>query len=164
MRRFVSVLALAMLAAACARTATPLAGGGRTGSPAASAASSGSAVTASPFTTSPSPRSSPSPRPTLHGSRSLGESDSGSTVVLHVGDAVSVTLGSEYDQPEARSDILDRTSASGGYPSGRPAQATFRAVSTGKTDVESSTDYSCLHSTPPCRIAQRLWIVHVVVE
>ena len=28
----------------------------------------------------------------------------------------------------------------------------------------AATDYACLHTTPSCEIAQREWIVHVVVR
>ncbi|TMK84157.1 MAG: hypothetical protein E6G46_01435 [Actinobacteria bacterium] len=106
----------------------------------------------------------PSPTPTYSGSRTLIESDSGATIKLKVGDVVKVSLPSEYDQPNAQSDALTRDSSSGGYPSGQRVEATFRADKSGRTDIMSSTDYACLHTTPMCGIPQRLWTVHVLVS
>jgi hypothetical protein len=61
------------------------------------------------------------------------------------------------------SQILQRVSASGGYPSSQPARATFLARAPGPADLTSQTDFTCLHSTPACLPAQRIWTLHVVV-
>ncbi len=124
-------------------------------------ASASPATVVTPF---PSGHVKPSPTPTYSGSRTLVESDSGATIKLKVGDVVKVSLPSEYVQPTAQGDVLTRVSSSGGYPTGQPVDATFHAEKSGRTDITSSTDYACLHTTPMCGIAQRLWMVHVVVN
>lgn len=97
--------------------------------------------------------------------RVVTEEDSGKTVELRVGQSLRVELGRDYQQPTAGTDgVLDRTSATGGYPTGKEMIAVFRAVAAGNADVESSTDYACLHATPSCALPQQLWSVHVVVK
>ena len=59
---------------------------------------------------------------------------------------------------------MTRLSSTGGYPTGKPLEATFRADGVGGTDITSTTDYACLHAQPMCMIPQREWIVHVVVS
>jgi len=113
--------------------------------------------------TVPTTQPKPSPTPTYTGSRTLVESDSGATIKLKVGEIVKVSLPAEYDPPNAQGNELTRVSSTGGYPSGQRLEAVFRADKSGRTDITSSTDYACLHTTPMCEIAQRLWIVHVVV-
>jgi hypothetical protein len=98
----------------------------------------------------------------------LNENDSGKTIHVSVGQQVNVELGGSggsYDQPQSsNSAVVQRTSASGGYPTNQPARASFVAVAKGRADLTSATDYACLHTTPRCEIAQREWIVHVVVD
>jgi hypothetical protein len=95
----------------------------------------------------------------------VGKADSGSTVVLRVGEYLRVELDAAYRQPtSSRRGVMKRTSATGGYPTGRRMVAVFRAVAVGRADVTSSTDYACLHTTPSCALPQQLWIVHVVVK
>ena len=60
--------------------------------------------------------------------------------------------------------MLERTYVSGGYPTGKQMVAVFKAVAAGTADIESSTDYACLHTTPSCALPQQLWSVHVVVK
>ena len=56
-----------------------------------------------------------------------------------------------YTQPETSSaDTVRRTSASGGYPTDQPAQATFVGGNPGTADLTSTTDFTCLHTTPRC--------------
>jgi hypothetical protein len=112
---------------------------------------------------SPTPTLKPSATSSTGQSRTLTESDSGTTVTIRVGDVLDVSLPSEYHQPEASGTVLVRTSADGGYPTGKRATATFKAAHAGSTDISSSTDYECLHTTPQCGIPQRLWTVHVIV-
>ncbi|MCU1595769.1 MAG: hypothetical protein JWO12_3161 [Frankiales bacterium] len=88
---------------------------------------------------------------------------------MRVGQKLEVTLpggaNGGYDQPaSSSSDVVRRTSASGGYPSDHPAQASFLGVKPGTADLTSETDYTCLHSNPPCLPPQRQWLVHVVVS
>lgn len=153
----------------CGCAASTGAIGPASSTPAASESPPGGVGTASASPTTivtpfPSGNVKPSPTPTYSGSRTLFESDSGATIKLKVGDVVKVSLPSEYDPPNAQSDVLTRESSSGGYPTGQRVEATFRADKSGRTDMTSSTDYACLHTTPMCGIAQRLWMVHVVVS
>lgn len=86
-----------------------------------------------------------------------------------VGQSIDVSLpgGADggYTRPAtSSSDVVRRISASGGYPTDQPAQATFSGVRPGAADLTSETDYTCLHSTPRCLPPQRQWLVHVVVS
>jgi hypothetical protein len=97
----------------------------------------------------------------------LTENDSGATVSVHVGDEITVVLGSngeQWDQPTAQGDAVRRTSASGGYPTSQPARASFVAAARGSARLQASTDAPCLHTQPRCMIAQRGWWVDVVVR
>jgi hypothetical protein len=135
-------------------------------SPAASESSPvvvGTASASPARTVVPTASERPTPTPTYVGSRTLVESDSGATIKLKVGEIVKVSLPAEYDPPTAQGDELTRVSSTGGYPSGQRVEAAFRADRSGRTDITSTTDYACLHTTPMCEIAQRLWMVHVVV-
>ena len=124
-------------------------------------ASASPAATVTPF---PTKSVTPSPTPTYTGSRTLVESDSGATIRLKVGEIVTVSLPSEYDPPNAQGSVMTRLSSTGGYPTGKPLEATFRADNAGRTDITSTTDYACLHAQPMCMIPQREWIVHVIVS
>jgi len=127
---------------------------------------SGSATLVTP---QPLASGTPRPRPTpTHQRQSaktvVTEQDAGSTFELRVGDTLEVRLPSEYTTPAAHpAGPLVRVSSTGGYPSGAPLVATFRAQAAGRADVDSSTDAQCLHATPACMIPQRLWTVHVIV-
>jgi len=165
LRSSIATVVLLLLAACATTTRSSGVVSSSTPAPSSSASAAGTAsaspaVTVSPFAS----HVSPSPTPTYIGSRTLVESDSGGTIKLKVGDLVKVSLPSEYDPATAQGSVLTRLSSSGGYPSGKPMEATFRAESTGRTDITSSTDYPCLHTQPMCGIAQRLWIVHVIVS
>lgn len=97
----------------------------------------------------------------------LTVADNGATVRLQVGQSVAVFLASRelmWDVPKASGKAVRRASASGGYPTGRPARAVFRAVQRGQSSLTSLTDAPCLHSLPRCAIAQRLWHVVIVVN
>lgn len=105
---------------------------------------------------------SPSPR----GSVTVTEADQGATIQLHTGQRLRVVLGDHGQQwvtPASDGPAVHRTAASGGYPSGKPADAVFLAVRAGRASVSSMTDYPCLHARPPCKIPQRVWTVRVVV-
>lgn len=100
----------------------------------------------------------------------LTQSDNGATVVLARGQSIIVVLGAPgfatWDQPLAagpRAGSLRRVQASGGYPSTAAAKATFVAVRTGTALIRAITDAACLHTKPPCEIAQQVWQVSVEV-
>lgn len=84
---------------------------------------------------------------------------------LKVGESFRIELERDYQQPRARFEgIVKRTSATGGYPTGKEMIATFRAIAPGRAGIDSSTDYECLHATPSCARPQHVWSVHVVVS
>jgi hypothetical protein len=100
--------------------------------------------------------------------RHLHEDDSGRTIRVSVGDVVKVRLpggaSGGYHRPRTSDrDVVRRTSASGGYPSGDDARGTFHARQPGTADLTSHTDYACLHTQPRCLPPQREWSVRVVV-
>jgi hypothetical protein len=98
-------------------------------------------------------------------------SDDGTTVVIVRGQTITVVLGGqgmvEWNRPllgGSLPGVLRQVSASGGYPSSAPARATFRAVRAGTEAILSATNARCLHARPACAIAQRSWLVKVVVR
>ena len=124
--------------------------------------------TASPI----SPRSvTPTPHRTVQQAGNtvvVTEANSGSTVRLHPGQYLEVRLapdGGSWHPPVSNDDaILRRVSAAGGYPDGTTAFARFVARRTGRTSVTSTTDFGCLHTSPPCRPPQRGFDITVVVR
>jgi hypothetical protein len=113
-------------------------------------------------TTASTPRQT---KPAKEVVRVVGTDDSGATVELRVGESIRVELESEYRPATARpSGSLERTYQTGGYPSGQPMVAVFTSKAAGRADIESSTDFACLHATPSCALPQQLWSVHVVVK
>jgi hypothetical protein len=98
----------------------------------------------------------------------LTEADSGRTLQVHHRQQLQVTLpgGSfgGYHQSTSSGPAVRRISAAGGYPSDEPATALFVAEQHGTADLQSLTDYTCLHEQPPCAIPQKIWIVHIVVR
>jgi hypothetical protein len=112
-----------------------------------------------PATTSPAT----SPPPSGSADVSVAEADNQTTVTLVVGQTLGVSLGAEFLAPATAGAALTRVSASGGYPTGQPVAALYRAVSPGSADVTTHSDYACLHATPPCTVPVRLWTVHVSV-
>jgi hypothetical protein len=102
------------------------------------------------------------PRP-----QTLTVADDGRQVRLHVGQMVVVVLasgGPMWDVPKSSGMVLRRTTASGGYPTTRPARAAFLAVRGGTSAITSISDARCLHSVPRCAIPQRLWNFVIVVR
>jgi hypothetical protein len=153
------------------RPVTPVADGSdRTTSPSPAVTGTATTVTPQPQPTgtadgrSPTPTQTKSAPPGTGSTVTVTESDSGDTIRLKVGQRLQVRLPAEYRQATATyPSVLVRTSATGGYPSDNEMVAVFEARQDGTTDVESSTDYACLHATPSCALPQRLWSVHVVV-
>jgi hypothetical protein len=98
-------------------------------------------------------------------------SDDGATVVVVPRQVITVVLGGQgmlrWNRPRLAGSVpgvLRQLSASGGYPSKAPARASYRAVRVGTAKIISGTNARCLHTHPPCEIAQRLWRVTVVVR
>jgi hypothetical protein len=156
------IATLVCVAACGSPTTTPSSQSSGTGT--SSEVTPAATVTVSPAqTVTPAGSRTPTPTPTVTGARTLTEADAGTTIVLKVGESVEVSLGAEYTPPSSDGPAVMRTSTSGGYPTGRPVRATFRAVQRGNADISSSTDYACLHVTPSCALPQQLWSVHVTV-
>ncbi len=100
------------------------------------------------------------------GEVTVTEADNGRTVRLHIGQRLRVVLGGRGEQwhrPTSPGPSLRLATVSGGYPSSRPVDAIFLAVQPGTASITSMTDHPCLHTQPPCMIAQRVWGVHVLV-
>jgi hypothetical protein len=111
--------------------------------------------------------SSSTPRTSApNGEVTVTEADSGRTVHLDIGQRLRVVLGGHgelWHRPASSGPSLRLASADGGYPSSRPANVVFVAVQAGTASVTSLTDHPCLHAQPPCKIAQRVWSVRVLV-
>ncbi|MFI5908452.1 cellulose binding domain-containing protein [Dactylosporangium sp. NPDC051541] len=103
--------------------------------------------------------------PSTGGDVTVTEADTGRTVSLRPGQFLTVNLGPQYLQPTVSGTAVVpySGSASGGYPTGQPLVAVFRAVTPGSADVTTHTDAACLHDPRPCTIPIRLWQVHVIV-
>lgn len=104
-----------------------------------------------------------------HAVRHLHQDDSGRTITVRRGDTITVRLpggaSGGYHRPRSTDrTVVRRTSASGGYPSAQDARASFVARHRGRADLTSTTDFTCLHTTPRCLPAQRTWVVHVRVR
>lgn len=134
-------------------------------SPVSALATVAGTVSASPAP-APTPTRAPTPSATPRAAgHTLTGANAGSTVHVHVGDTIAVDLGSSFHQPvSSDSAVLERISSSGGYGTDQDARATFRALSKGSAALSSYNDYPCLHTTPPCEIAQQQWMVQVVVD
>ncbi|MEV6798281.1 cellulose binding domain-containing protein [Micromonospora rifamycinica] len=91
------------------------------------------------------------------------EPDNQRTVTLLVGQTLGVALAADYLPPTVTGGALSPLSASGGYPTGQPLVATFRAVTPGTADLTTRTDHACRYATPPCALPTVLWTVHVSV-
>jgi len=91
------------------------------------------------------------------------DADAGRTVTLLVGQTLAVSLPASYRPATATGSGLSPLLSSGGFPTGQPFTALYRAVAPGSIDLSSQTDYACLHATPPCALPIALWVVHVQV-
>jgi hypothetical protein len=91
------------------------------------------------------------------------QADSQRTVTLQVGQTLAVSLGAEFLPPAVSGAALAPASTTGGYPTGRPLAALYRAVAPGSADITTHSDYACLHSSPPCAVPTFSWTVHVNV-
>lgn len=159
--------------------ATTTASGATATATAATVAPAHSSVGAVDATPVPAPKRSPSASPAVSrtasappaaadGTVTLDDTDSGRTVRVDVGAIIRVRLpggpSGGYHQPASTGTAVQRTAAAGGYPTAQPATATFVARHHGTADLTSTTDYTCLHTTPRCLPPQRTWVVHVVVS
>jgi hypothetical protein len=158
-----------LIVALCLTASLPLAACAAARSPAADGTSPptppGGTASATPkhVTTPAASTTPPTPPSTLTGPHTLTKDHTGATLTLSVGEAVKVSLEAEYQVPRATGNALTRTAAFGGFPTGRPVEATFTAIRPGNAELITATDYPCLHATPKCGVAQQLWRIHVVV-
>jgi hypothetical protein len=91
------------------------------------------------------------------------QADNQRTVTMLVGQTLGVALGSDFLPPTVSGPALARLSTSGGYPTGQPLAASYRAVAVGSVDITTQTDYACRHTSPPCALPTTLWTLHVNV-
>ena len=109
-------------------------------------------------TTSPT-----SPPPTGPGV-TVTVADNQSTVRLHVGDTLVVSLSSLHLPPKlSAAGVLGQVDVAGGYPTGQPLVARYPAAAAGTVDVSTTTDIACNHEPTPCPSPSVPWLVHVVV-
>ncbi|HKR67773.1 MAG TPA: hypothetical protein VJT16_02930 [Streptosporangiaceae bacterium] len=103
---------------------------------------------------------------TPNGEVSVTEADSGKTVHLRIDQRLRIVLGGhgmQWHRPATPDPVLHLIEASGGYPRQGPAVAVFVAIRSGTASVTSITDHPCLHASPPCKIAQRVWSIRVLI-
>jgi len=93
----------------------------------------------------------------------LTNGDSRTTVTVHVGQTINVQLGADFRPITLSGTGLTQASSSGGFPTGQPLLATYRASAVGSADLNTISDYACLHDPVPCGRPQTLWSVHVNV-
>lgn len=96
----------------------------------------------------------------------LTANDAGATVQLRQGDILEVNFGGSCPtgggyRPAQGEGPLFRQSVSEYQPGA--TTATFRAVGSGRSTLTATTDAPCLHTSPSCAMAQRLWSVTVDV-
>ncbi len=91
----------------------------------------------------------------------VGQADSQTTVTLQVGRTLGVSLNSAYKPLTVSGSGLTQLSTSGGYPTGQPLAALFRAVSPGTVTLTTQTDDPCFYTTPPCARPVAQWTIRV---
>jgi hypothetical protein len=89
--------------------------------------------------------------------------DNQRTLTVLVGQTIHVDLRSDFRPPTVSGPALSHVHTSGGYPTGLPMSAVYRAVAFGSVDVTTQTDHACHHQTPPCGAPILLWVVHINV-
>jgi len=95
------------------------------------------------------------------GTTTVTVADNQTTVTLRLGQRLVVSLASNFDPPTVTGPALAPLSVTGGFPTGQPVSATYRAVARGTVDVRSQTDAACFHTPPYCAMPVMLWVVHV---
>jgi len=102
------------------------------------------------------------------GQVTVTDRDSGATIRLHPGQAVTVVLAPRgmfsWHLPAADGTAVRRVSAAGGYPGPRPARAVFLASGRGSATISAIDDVACLHTSPACSVPQQTWRVTVLVS
>ena len=100
-----------------------------------------------------------------NGEVTVTEAYSCKAVHLRIGQRLRVAgwPGDAVARPATPEPTLRLADTSGGYPGASPAVAVFIAVRSGTAAVTSVTDHPCLHASPPCKIAQRVWSIRVLV-
>lgn len=161
--RTVAIASLALLAG-CGTAAGPGAASGS--SPATTAVAGTPSVRSFPA----GPTATQTSSPTVSGpGHVLTAADSGTVVELRSGDNLTVELLPgrgvyAWDRPRLTGTALRLVSVTGGYPARGAMRALFLAVRPGTAEVSASSDLPCLHSTPRCLLAQRVWAVRVIVR
>jgi cellulose binding protein with CBM2 domain len=134
-----------------------------------------SSVGAPPCVHDPTPCPGPETQWTLHvnivtslptGGQTVTVStaDNLSTVSLHVGDTLVVSLNATYDPPKLSvNGVLTAGTVTGGYPTTQPLNAQYVATAAGQVDVSTATDAACFHQPTPCPSPAIPWKVHVTV-
>jgi len=89
--------------------------------------------------------------------------DNQRTLTMLVGQTVRVDLRSDFRQPTVSGPALSTVMTSGGFPTGLPMTAVYRAVAPGSVQVATQTDYACNYATPPCPGPIQLWNVRINV-
>jgi hypothetical protein len=90
--------------------------------------------------------------------------DNRSTVRLHVGDTLVVSLTNLHLPPKLSAPgVLVQRDVVGGYPTDQPLVAHYVAAAAGTVDVSTTTDIACNHEPIPCPSPQAPWTVHIVV-
>jgi hypothetical protein len=89
--------------------------------------------------------------------------DNQRTLTVFVGQTIHVDLRSDFRPPTVSGPALSHVHTSGGYPTGQPMRAVYRAVAFGSVDVTTQTDHACHHQTPPCGAPVLQWIVHLKI-
>ncbi len=93
------------------------------------------------------------------------QADNQRTITLIVGQTLGVSLGADFVPPTVSGPALTKVSTSGGFPTGQPLNAVYRADRVGSAELNSYTDYPCRHTSPPCALPSQTWTLHVnVVE
>jgi hypothetical protein len=94
----------------------------------------------------------------------VATADNLSTVRLHVGDTLVVSLTKLHLPPKlSGTGVLVQGDVVGGYPTDQPLVAHYTAVAAGAVDVSTTTDIACNHDPMPCPSPAVPWIVHVIV-
>jgi hypothetical protein len=105
----------------------------------------------------------PSSAPPGPGDITVDQNSHQSTITLVVGQTLGVSLPAEFLVPTVSGAGLARVSASGGFPTGQPLTALYRAVAAGSVDVTTQADYACNHEPTPCPSPYRPWTVRVTI-
>jgi hypothetical protein len=94
----------------------------------------------------------------------VSTADNQSTVRLHTGDTLVVSLTSLHLPPTlSATGVLVQGDVVGGYPTNQPLVARYVAAAAGSVDVSTTTDIACNHDPMPCPSPAVPWTVHVIV-